>query len=510
MRIPEERADATDGRRGTKSMSRPHDKNTRHTLAWPPDSGMTGRISVTIDEMTVREQPFEGPGQAMVAAEIHIEVARQAAGPTGKAGSYIGAHIAFENAVIAKQCIHYSEVAQGRDGYDADEPTTQLIRAADDLISANTPKEQTRPNHARDLDIRELDLAIAEAEAHAAIVQAIAGRIADVPYDDLLAEELDSRETGSDYDDPAPLSPDEDRIYGLVRMAAYLGDPPKGRDTRIRYQDAYQETLEPLIESANRIIFAHELKIKEQIGEHAAQHRVDHWEMTDELHGLDDLYFDCHSCEEYCGARSAARHNGKDDILMAYMHNGVRYIQAATEPFPKGFPRERALEFTETIHESLADSDPMLPMNERSFWRILHDLHGAITVGVHDIDPVAVEIVQQDIAGGKPAKGLRQHVIHALALDNLHAARFLASATIETTRMSPTEQQVKEVIEAAQKSGMDSHQVAYLAEALYRDPPTLGVIRPAASEDIIQEVKENLMNLPAANNYHLARQLTNP
>ena len=298
-------------------------------------------------------------------------------------------------------------------------------------------------------------------------------------------------------------------------MAAYLGDPPQGRNPRVRELPDYQAIIEPLVENANEVIFAHELKVKQVVGHQAAEHGADTWGMTDELYGTEGLELDTHTCDERCKEHKAPRHNDGYNIFMAYMHNGIRYIQAATEPFPNGFPRPRALHITERIREFLEETDDDIFNDdiheERAYWRILHDLHGAVAVGVHDINPLSIEITHDDIAGGElTERGMMQQILHTIALDNLHAARFLAGATIPTEYLAPDERQVKAIINAAQHADMDAHQMAYLAEALYQDPLTVGVIRPKVDAEIAKPVQENLMDLPKTNKRHLALWLMNP
>ena len=482
------------------------------TIAWPPETGIAGNIDPAIDEMTIENYPFEGHDQAMVAAQVHIDIAQHAASRTNQPESDNDARIAFVNAVIAKQCVHYAYLD---DGYNYPEPTgiaASLVATADQLLVNNqrTPAPQTP--HPEDQLAQDLDIALAEARAHSATLASIAQFIADLPHDDLLAAELASDHESKDQDPPTP---EEERHKGLVRMAAYLGDPPHGRDPCIRELPAYQAVLEPLVQNANQIIFAHELKVRQVVGNHAAHHGADTWGMTDELYGTEGLELDTHTCDEKCEGHKAPRHNDGYNIFMAYMHNGIRYIQAATEPFPHGFPRPRALEITERIREFLEETDDDLfyadIQEERAYWRILHDLDGAVAVGVHDINPLSIEFTHLDITDGTTTEqGLMQHILHAIALDNLHAARFLAGATMPTKYFVPEEHQVKAVIDAAQNAGMDAHQVDYLAEALYQDPLTVGVIRPKVDAEIAKRVQENHTALPEANNRHLALQLMDP
>ena len=483
------------------------------TITWPPETGIEGHIDPAIDEITIDNYPFEGHHQAMVAAQVHIDIAQHAASRTDQPESDNDARIAFENAVIAKQCIHYAYLDAGHNYPEPTDNAATLIATADQLLVNNqrapTP---TKHRHEELLD-QDLEIALAEARAHSAALETIVQLVEQLPHDNLLAAEVNSQHRP---EDPEPPTPEEERNTGLIRMASYLGDPPKGRNPRIRELPAYQAVIRPLVQNANQVIFAHELNIKQVMGDHAIRHEADAWGMTDELYGTEGIEIDTHTCDERCHVSQATRHSDGHNIFMAYMHNGIRYIQAATEPFPHGFPRPRALQITErirtflekTYENDLFDDDLE---DDRPYWRILHDLHGAVAVGVHDIDPLSIEMTHTPIIGGQPTEeGLMQHILHAIALDNLHAARFLAGATIPTRHLVPDERQVKAIIHAAQHAGMDAHQVAYLAEALYQDPLTAGVIHPKTDEIITKRVQQDHMDLPKANNRHLALRLRQP
>ena len=489
------------------------------TIAWPPETGIKGNIDPVIDDITIENYPFEGFSQAIVAAQVHIDIARHAASRPDQPTSDNDARIAFENAVIAKQCIHYAYLDAGHYYPEPTDEASALIATADQLLVNNQRAPAPTNRRQEELLDQDLEIALAEARAHSAALETIVQLIEQLPHDDLLAAEVARQDQSEDTDPPTP---EDDRNTGLVRMASYLGDPPKGRTPRIRELPAYQAVIKPLVQNANQVIFAHELTVKQVMGDHAIRHGADAWGMTDELYGTEGIEIDTHECDESCHVSQAPHHN----IFMAYMHNGIRYIQAATEPFPEGFPRPRALLITERIRAYLQetyedyifdddreDNDIFDDDREdnRAYWRILHDLQGAVSVGVHDIDPLSIEMTHTPIVGGQPIEdGLMQHILHAIALDNLHAARFLIGITMPTRYLVPDERQVKAVIHAAQQAGMDAHQVAYLAEALYQDPLTLGVIQPKTDGKITKRVQQNYTDLPEANNRHLVLRLMKP
>ena len=128
------------------------------TITWPPQTGIAGNIDPAIDESTIENYPFEGHDQAMVAAQVHIDIARHAASRTNQPESDNDARIAFENAVIAKQCIHYAYLDAG---HNYPEPTgieATMVATADQLLVNNqrAPAPKThRPEEqlAQDLEI---------------------------------------------------------------------------------------------------------------------------------------------------------------------------------------------------------------------------------------------------------------------------------------------------------------------------------------------------------------------
>ena len=101
-----------------------------------------------------------------------------------------------------------------------------------------------------------------------------------------------------------------------------------------------------------------------------------------------------------------------------------------------------------------------------------------------------------------------QYLIHSAATDNSHAAGFPAGSTIPAVRFMPTDQQVNAMAEAAQQASMDAHQVAFLAEAMYRDPATLGII-PTRPDEAIREVAQSPITLPEPNHSCLVHRLQN-
>ena len=413
--------------------------------------------------------------------------------------------IAFENAVIAKQCLHYAYNEMEYNGPKMTEEGAALLKKADRLLADNH-----RPLAARQYfegkDQQDLELALIEAGAHAAALEDITPRTAQMLQDDILRAEVDQ---SNPTDDEETLTPEEEYNLGLVRMAAYLGDPPRGRDPRVRQTAEYKAVIEPLVNNANRIIFAHELKVKQIVGYHAIRCGADTWAMTDELYGTEGIEIETHDHGAGHHWYSHHYHHDGHNIFIAYMHNGVRYIQAATELFPKGFPRSRALEIVERIREYLKETDEEEPSDERPFWRILHDLHGAVSVGVHDVDPLFIQILHDELADIQAEKGVFERLLQTMALDNLHAARFLAGAVIPTSTITCTDQQVSAVAEAAAQAGMDANQVAYLVESLYRDPLTAGVLRPMTNHEVIEIINLNYKDIPEENQQYLFHQMTN-
>ena len=478
------------------------------TIAWPPQTGIPGRIEPEIDELSIDRYPFTRHHQAIVAAQVHIDVARHAASQDGQPQSDNHARVAFEQAVLAKQCLHYAYLIIPSDEESAKDEITSLVAAADQLLVENQRPELPHYRDAEQQNAQDLELALAEAQAHHKALLDIKASIKAIPAEDLLEQEVAGVHMQDEHDDPS--TPEDERNKGLIRMAAYLGDPPRGRAPEIRALTEYRALLNPLVEHANEVIFTHELTVKQNIGEHASRHGADIWGMTDELYGTEGIFFETHTCEQRCTNHRFPQHHNGHNIFMAYMHNGVRYIQAATEPFPSGLPRSRALSITEHMREFLEKTDPFedFPQDERHYWRILHDLNGAIAVGVHDIDQLSISFTHEDLTKTSlPTEGLMQHILHAIALDNLHAVRFLAGAVIPSKYLTPNEQQVKAVIEAAQAAGMDTHQLAYLAESLYRDPATTGVIHTMPTPEVTDQIKENLKYLPEPNRQHLAARL---
>lgn len=486
-------------------------------LRWPEQTALAGAISPDIDEMTVCIEPFDSYEQAMVAADIHVMVAREITALAPAAEEPHHRRLAFQNAVRARQCVHYAQYAAQTDHWEPTDREARIIAESGEMLARNQPVTEAGLPDRADFN-EQVSAALSEALAHERTIDHITQLLADTPADNLLREEADQREIdGADAPHPGPAqrairSGHDDHIAGLVRMAAYLGDPPEGRREEIRRSGRYGEAIERLVSRANRVIVRHELTVRQVIGEQAAWHGADAWEMTDELTSADGLQVDDHECDDQCDRIPDRRHHQGHNIFIAYMHNGVRYIQTATEPFPEGMPRSRALLITEGVRQWLKYS--MLdareqgdPWDTRPYWRILHDLQGAVLAGVHDLDELTVEIVTTEAKSGDRQAGIRRRVIDGLALDNLHAARFLAGHALNAEVAGPTEEQARAVLEAAEAAGMDAHQRARLAESLYMDPAVAGIVRSPLSEADAEDAVSICGTLQAA---YLYDRLTGP
>lgn len=469
----------------------PTHQNPPPTIAWPPATSLTGRIEPEIDELNIDVQPFEGYGQALTAARIHLDIALNAA--PDPSDPDVAPQVAFENAVRAKHCLHYARLEH--DDYPPSDYENTLLASADRLLVKNHRPDARRPHDGRQRHEQDRALAITEARAHA-------GALADVIA--LMESKPDPDET--------PQEVIQEWHTGLVRMAAYLADPPRGRGTPFREGETYRQVMSQLVAEVNKIIFANEHLIKTDIGCQAAAHPDEPYDLLDELYGTEGFETTFHDCGPSCLPEEDPHlRNQGHEIIFAFMHNGVRFVRAATEPMPQEYPQKAALCLIDALRQELDAIQEEAPEYEyRHFWHDLHDLQAAASVGVHAIYPLDLETIHDDLMPDLPRPGIVQYLLHSATMENLHAVRFLTSAVIPTARFAPTDQQVEAVIEAARANGMDGHQVAFLAAAMYRDPAMVGSGRPQPDERAIEEVAQRSIRLPEPNHSYLVHRLKNP
>ena len=140
------------------------------------------------------------------------------------------------------------------------------------------------------------------------------------------------------------------------------------------------------------------------------------------------------------------------EIFVSYIFHGIKYIQCATDPYPQGFPKDLAREHVTSIKERI-NAFEYHEADIHRFWDIVNNLEAAISVCLHDLNHFYLDVILDDLrAESDVPDGFIHHIVLALALGNIHAARFLSKWYAGPSNTAPTPLQATTILEAAKRT----------------------------------------------------------
>ena len=402
-------------------------------LKWPNADNPTFTLDVEIDDRTIEQYPFETTDEVIVGARAHVMAAQDALNTDDDSLQhsteyYIAtAAVAFWHACQAKQCLNYA-----RSHYEEGQIPTiaaDLLRQADLLITKAL--ERTAGDLPDALDIDPVPKALVSARARLNTVQD-------------LTEKLHVLHP---MEDPHPQR-------ALTRMIAYMGAFDHEVYPAVVYDAHCQEAIIRLHEAANAVVQQnnHLLKL----------HVDDGMQPFDQiLPALIDMPIGVNSTHLGMFSPGPDQDQLPDttEIFVSYIFHGIKYIQCATDPYPQGFPKDLAREHVTSIKERI-NAFEYHEADIHRFWDIVNNLEAAISVGLHDLSHFYLDVILDDLRAELDVPdGFIHHIVLALALGNIHAARFLSKWYAGPSNTAPTPLQATTILEAAKRTRMDPHQI---------------------------------------------------
>ena len=188
------------------------------------------------------------------------------------------------------------------------------------------------------------------------------------------------------------------------------------------------------------------------------------------------------------------------EIFISYVFHGIKYIQCATDPYPEGFPIDLAKEHVQSFKERINAFDPDQADIPR-FWEIVNNLEAAIAIGLHDLSHVSLDVIIDDLltTNDRP-NGFMNHILLALTLGNVHAARFLSKWHLRPSNTAPTPKQARLILDAARRAGLDPHQLHSLAKSVNLVPTDAGITLPSLNPEELETLDDiEILGVPYEN-----------
>ena len=180
---------------------------------------------------------------------------------------------------------------------------------------------------------------------------------------------------------------------------------------------------------------------------------------------------------------------------VAFIHQGVKYIQAVADPYPKGFPADLVVEHMEASLDHLETRYNSPGANNTALaWcgfdeTISARLDSAI-MGLHDI--TAADLIQIiNVANRlRLPHGARIAMFEAAtSWDSAVAALILRDTPHANPRLA-SRRQASKIVHAARQAGLDNYKLAELAEVLGHSPQRLGVKTPKLPPHTVATLRE--------------------
>ena len=281
----------------------------------------------------------------------------------------------------------------------------------------------------------------------------------------------------------------------VIRMIAYMGNADDEADLAVVCNPLCRAAIISLHEAANTVVKDNNHLIRTSVNDGMEPFHQILPSLIDMPLGVNDNHvgmFSPGSDQEHLPDTT--------EVFLTYISHGIKYVQCATDPYPKGFPPDLAREHVQSIKDrinSFSDDEADIPR----FWEIVNNLETAISVGLHDMDHFSLDLIVDGLRDGfDTPDGLMYHAILALALGNVHAARFLSKWYLRPSNTAPTPHQAVCILDAAKDAGLDPHQLHTLAKSINLDPDQAGITLPRLKQESLQNLEDiETLDVPYVN-----------
>ena len=462
-------------------------------LNWPAPDDPQITFDVSLDEVSIEHEPVESPEQAAIAALVHSTaggIALTCRNEFNSKDLYDEAgstnSIAFSNAERAKQYLHYANRFLKTD--EQKRFLNDLVRDANSIIS-DVLRHQHDYDEPEDDELPTFETVNADATIRIRTIEKF-------------------RRTTAAYMDQLNLPEEiqDEWETAIVRMIAYLGAPEYASLPYVTHNPDCHEIIETLYRTANAVVKPKQDRLKVHIDDSMEKYSVLLRTLIENPIGVNDTHLGIYSPD--------ANEHGMPvgtDVFIIHLFHGIKYIQSAKEPYPHGFPaalaREHIVSIKERI-ENLSEGDA----NLHALWQIVHNLEGAISVGIHDLDHSTVEVIVDNFRqGDELPNGIIKHIAKSLSLDNAHATQFLSKWYLAPKNSAPTLQQGKQIMDTALSAGLDTYQLTDLAKHLNQDPASIGITIPPIPKETLEEIDDvETLYVPDTNARYFRQRMKHP
>lgn len=457
-------------------------------LKWPIPEDDFEELTVQVDDLTTYDMAWDSHAEYAVAAAAHAlaaeyaaDLVRQYSAKRDEGQVEAFQSLACERAITAKQMLAFAQ--QHLDQPQEARWMSSILQRANRSIIENHDNGWTEL-----IQDDRLQKATAEAELNTRLIQTLAKAIKDPTPDD-----------------PMPPRIREMAALANIRTVAQMAVPHRFQEPLIIHHPVYMEQLGELHYAAQPVLDQHHNQLKTMYPDEEMAQKL--WAAARETiprAGTTNIWITTSADEDMPPDQTT--------IHMMFLYQGIKHFTTIADPFPPGYPAYRAHQAAEACRRALAQASAQDDGQfTRSAWQQLHNMQAAIANGVHDISTFHLDMLADSIYSTDGyTRAINTLAAQAMALDNHHAARFIAGSHPGRYTSHPTIEQAQAVINAARSAGINDYQMAPLAEAMGHNPASLGVLRtPVNKNDVYYlDIMEDI--LPEQNHRNLLQTMNNP
>ena len=182
---------------------------------------------------------------------------------------------------------------------------------------------------------------------------------------------------------------------------------------------------------------------------------------------------------------------------MAFIHQGRRIMKSAIDPYPKGFPQERAAIFTAQVNRNFRVrmmTDPEVsPGVVRTLETMLEAATAAVSMDLHTVTEGDMTTVMEEAERFGVPRGARMAMVRSLTQGDSAAARFVIQGNHNVVQAATPEQAAR-VIEACRDQELDSYVTHAICAAMGHVPQNMGIRIPPVSQAAAEAVAKKAMS----------------
>ena len=175
------------------------------------------------------------------------------------------------------------------------------------------------------------------------------------------------------------------------------------------------------------------------------------------------------------------------NTVIAYHHEGRRYVQLPYEPHVRGYPSQRA--WSDAIAILTMGEHPN-PVTEEGLKNDAAITAEAAYENVHDIDEKRLQHIVDACRGtGMSDPAIREIIENLVMINHRLAERLVEMTDLKTPR--PSRRQVRKIVSACRSAGLDEHDIAKMLEEIgWDNMKSAGVKRHQATRQDVEAIAQ--------------------